>query len=836
MKYFIDRNKIVVCALCIFICFHRWFEEVITTYLMNPFFSRFEDEWGARIVLIFLIGVIFYRFWNLISRKKFETTTQIFFSVIFFTIWFYYRFCNHQWCFTSLFGTEIKYVDIIPLWSVLSLISVFYYCKSLFYNNKKQEISSYDKPILKDGNDELGRLPLAKVLAENLVNCSSHTVGITATWGYGKTSFLNLIKNQFRKRDDIVIVDFIPWQYGKSKDLTQAFYSEFSAELSKYNKAFSRDIRKYARILSSFDNGYARVISSISEQFLEPTNATVDHLNNLIKDLNKKIFVFVDDIDRLGSEEIEEVIKLIRDCERFINTNFILAYDRDYVIDSIKNLNKEKASTFLDKIIQQEIPLPPIDEEDFRKCFFQKIQKIVNPEDFETIRKEFIPVGLISLKEHFQSFRDIVRLCISFEQSYKKLEGNIVVVDLLFIEILKLKYNSVYTYISNNLDTVLVDDGRPGGTLYLYSEEKYKESIVFNYDLRHHKDIKVFFGNEENLRRYNLTQQEFDNAMRIVSKLFPEYSFHSNFYGINKKMSIQRYFYVSLLEKDIDNKEFETYWKEDYKTLKSKIKEWSVIQSYSLARQLQEKSRKNDVASQKKVFQCMLYLGSVSSNGKNTYDELDNILKKLTNLGEHGIKEFVISSIKDVGRNEYVFEYLNYHLISYDWDLDIVPFKSSQLDFYNLVFDMFNDAIQENVSISTINSYMIFFRMYDSKREGKNIDDYSTLAPNLEANKLFIEYSKRNINQIIRRFIQIDHTLNGNNQRTYTMSKFARDVWGSWQNFEKFLQKLERTEMLNEFIDFVKVYIKANEGLNENSVEKTVEFEFKNIDLNIMEN
>ncbi|HBA44735.1 TPA: hypothetical protein DEG21_03345 [Patescibacteria group bacterium] len=50
-------------------------------------------------------------------------------------------------------------------------------------------------------------------------------------------------------------------------------------------------------------------------------------MNNSLKKINKKIIIVIDDLDRISSDKLRSVFKIINLCKDFYNTNFILCYD-----------------------------------------------------------------------------------------------------------------------------------------------------------------------------------------------------------------------------------------------------------------------------------------------------------------------------------------------------------------------------------------------------------------------------------------------------------------------------------------------------------------------------
>ena len=83
--------------------------------------------------------------------------------------------------------------------------------------------------------------------------------------------------------------------------------------------------------------------------------------------------MFIDDIDRLDKHEIIEVVRLIRNTANFHNTFFLVAYDRDYVINALGHLNEHNHHQFLEKIFQMELNLPAYDKSILTKELYNRL-------------------------------------------------------------------------------------------------------------------------------------------------------------------------------------------------------------------------------------------------------------------------------------------------------------------------------------------------------------------------------------------------------------------------------------------------------------------------------
>ena len=116
--------------------------------------------------------------------------------------------------------------------------------------------SLIDSPIVTSAEDELDRSKVAHYFADSLRELDASqglVVGILGPWGHGKSSFINLMKEQFELEPTLTVIDFNPWMYSGSEELVNFFFNEITAELKiSSNNQFAKVadwIAKYASIL-----------------------------------------------------------------------------------------------------------------------------------------------------------------------------------------------------------------------------------------------------------------------------------------------------------------------------------------------------------------------------------------------------------------------------------------------------------------------------------------------------------------------------------------------------------------------------------------------------------
>lgn len=258
-----------------------------------------------------------------------------------------------------------------------------------------------DSPIQKGNEDQYGRIKLVNKLAhiineKSKVHHRCFTIGIYGAWGEGKTSFLNLLKDQLNEQPNIKQCCFNPWILSSQESIVQDFFlsinRDFPSELSGL-------IKKYGGVVTYAMNGigYALQFSPIPMLSLffksaakqldkirtilperEPLSRQKVRISEELKKSGKHLVVFIDDLDRLDKEEIHMVFRLIRQVADFDNVIYVIAMDHDMVTRSLNAFyeaegNANAGQAFLEKIIQMPILLPRIQPNVLRQYASEKL-------------------------------------------------------------------------------------------------------------------------------------------------------------------------------------------------------------------------------------------------------------------------------------------------------------------------------------------------------------------------------------------------------------------------------------------------------------------------------
>lgn len=283
---------------------------------------------------------------------------------------------------------------------------------------KEAELSSQaidpDDAIEREVDDWLGFSVMAWGVHMNLkaldLSKGSLTVGVIAPWGRGKSSFINLLKKRLEK-DGGIIIPFNPRGSKSVSSIPEDFFDSFAKELSRHYLGFGLLLARYTKHLGLLNQyEWTRPLGSLLTLVLPGKEQ--EAVNRTLRELGKRVYVLLDDLDRLSGEEILEVLKLMDRNASFSNTVFIVAYDKAYVNNVLKkHLDHGLAHSFIDKYISWEIPLPEPD-----KKMLERFVEITLPEKIRGV----VSATHEQVQEGWSQARDIMMESLDSVRDFKR--------------------------------------------------------------------------------------------------------------------------------------------------------------------------------------------------------------------------------------------------------------------------------------------------------------------------------------------------------------------------------------------------------------------------------
>jgi predicted KAP-like P-loop ATPase len=328
---------------------------------------------------------------------------------------------------------------------------------------------SPDKPLIDPQDDQLGYAVFARHLASSLmrmVPIDGFVVAIYGPWGSGKTTLLNFLFHYFQQAapdEQPIIVPFNPWWFSGHEKLGKHFFDQFQASLAAsdvVNGALAEKIAEFATIVSELPATIHIPYMSIGDIAVKftPMKPAVKNVVTLkmeiaeeLRKQPRRIFVTVDDIDRLNPEEIRQLFGLIKSIADFPNIVYLLTFDKRVVIEALRESQGISGESYLEKIVQSPFELPLPDRSSLYRLLLDRLETIMagTPEGLfdQTYWGGIFMKGI----EHFISTpRKINLLTNTLSVTYAAVRGEVNPVDFISIETLRIfspeAYHMIRTY------------------------------------------------------------------------------------------------------------------------------------------------------------------------------------------------------------------------------------------------------------------------------------------------------------------------------------------------------------------------------------------------------
>lgn len=349
-------------------------------------------------------------------------------------------------------------------------------------NSKSSAFFSADQPISAAADDRLHRAPFAAALAEQLATAPANdgfVVGLFGPWGNGKTSLLNMVDEDLGKRATVAVVRFNPWLFTGAEQLVFRFFSEIAAELRIHPGGrvtrLAEQLATFGETLGAVDVvpivGTIGKLSGHLRGFLrrrrQPESAVAqrDQLKRTLRQLDRRVIVLIDDIDRLRSEEIRDVMRLVRLTADLPNMVFLLAFDRQRVENALEEAGTE-GRAYLAKILQLTYDVPSIRGPDLSTFLLNGIDRVIDgqlqgPFDGRVWQNSY---GLI-LRPLFDTVREVKRYLNALPVTMQNVGDEVALADLLTLEAIRSQLPDVFALLPSSIEALTstrdLGSGRP---------------------------------------------------------------------------------------------------------------------------------------------------------------------------------------------------------------------------------------------------------------------------------------------------------------------------------------------------------------------------------------
>ncbi len=358
--------------------------------------------------------------------------------------------------------------------------------------------------------DKLNRKEFAKQIANGLntgfPNGSESLVfGLNGPWGSGKSTLLSFIIDEIKTSSaesnnvNYVIYEFNPWMFSGQNQLQEQFFQGLSKEvgnsksLLKSRLKFVSDMLDKLALLKYIHSGLGQGIEDFKDlsKKLSEEDSLINIKTNINENLVKskiRLLITIDDLDRLTPEEVLEVFQLIKLNSNFVNTVFILAYDREVIVSYLHDKFKSNAEKYIDKIVQVDYRVPSISDSKLKELFSEALAQLGVDLAID------IPVSDLELfwnnnglRLYFSTIRDIKRFINALRLRLPSIHKEVHLTDFIIIEAVRIfdyrAYEAIYRgymkilrYEDTDSNFKVIDDKQSEAIKKIYP-------VLFNYNI-----------------------------------------------------------------------------------------------------------------------------------------------------------------------------------------------------------------------------------------------------------------------------------------------------------------------------------------------------------------
>ena len=529
--------------------------EDINTFVIkycNGITTYFYDLFGEHNVLfyisLFILFLLFIR--ELIKQYKNRNTSILRIGILLTLIYALSYNKELHWKYFVGNGIKLDYFLIIFSYASLTIESFKYLrsCIKIKANPKEEKFSLMSTP--KDMID-IKSDKYISALVQNIkkidVSSESFAIGITGSWGAGKTTFIKLLNQELDKQvKKSIIIQFNPWKSSNKDNIIKDFFATLQQSLSPYYSDFKYILADYCNLLveNSDNSTLSKLNKFIQSSSSKSLDSLQDQIDNILSNINYTIYISIDDIDRLDKDELLEVLKLIRNSASFKHVIYLVAYDYHYLAQSLRTKGIASPEIYIKKIFPLELSLPSFENSILPTLLKRELLRLLEniPENQNILRglqRELLlrdnKTKTFVLLNYLKTFRDVRNFAISLTSNLLSYchpinyIDDIYVPDFFWIELIRFINYPLYKEIKDEPTNFLTMKG-PSSTSGI------EETIfIFNGNLEKNKqDIK---------------------ELKILQQLFSDSTPNSS-NSIKYRLNFRKYFSYRPTIGSLSNKEF----------------------------------------------------------------------------------------------------------------------------------------------------------------------------------------------------------------------------------------------------------------------------------------
>ncbi|PFG07767.1 P-loop NTPase fold protein [Bacillus sp. es.034] len=363
-KFRIEKKKIITLYLHILIAISLG---VLLKVVGSPLATHSESLLKIFVIILIFVTGLFIK--ELILYKTIKPIVSNYLKILYIV--------------SILFFISAIINNYSLLWNLLILFILIIFWIGFQGNNEKEKqyqpnIKS-DLPILSFEDLFPSRKKEYIRIFNYLLNMNTadpYAVAITGSWGEGKTSFVNVLKQGLEnKNSEIIFIQ--PMILDSREKLLEYVFNQveviltnngiYTGKGSAYSDYFNLLVKfvnfKHLNLMNSFFNGFSQ---QQKEDLREYKLKLEQNLEQLVSD-NKRIYILVDDLDRVEEDTVYSILTFIKEIVDLKGVTIIFIVDYKNIISN--RINNE----YLEKFINKKFELSKVENSEIFNHYIDKI-------------------------------------------------------------------------------------------------------------------------------------------------------------------------------------------------------------------------------------------------------------------------------------------------------------------------------------------------------------------------------------------------------------------------------------------------------------------------------
>lgn len=335
-----------------------------------------------------------------------------------------------------------------------------------------------------------------------------YVISLEGEWGSGKTTILNQTRHLLEQDTDnrfVLIDNFDPWVYGSQEALLLAMYDTLLRSVGvRYSPYRSKELLKQLSNIVTKEYAAGSILHNLFFGDNAPDDSLMkirQQISDFITATNRTIVFFVDNLDRASADNIVFLLKIISTVFDFPRVIYVLAFDRGRM-DSILGETREMNVRYMEKIIQQEIKVPPIGKAERERVYFACIKNLLTTYgvEAEEVQKYHAICNVILQKApELRKFKRLINSAFSMTFC----DNNILDKrDLLGLEVIGFLDRELYEEIRRH-------------PKFFVSHDKYTDWQTFDFGLQREK------LNQEGTEYFKILFAKYAAYEELLQEMFP---------------------------------------------------------------------------------------------------------------------------------------------------------------------------------------------------------------------------------------------------------------------------------------------------------------------------